>query len=531
MKASRQLGFLLLAGVAYRMLLSLQGIDHIDTGFSCTYFQHFFSHPDVMVYNHMYYLTGLVGGTWNAALGSWGLLGMRLFEAVTIALAVGLLAQTVRPWTDQAWVMAAAGLSLLFPTMVTTFHYNTLSYLLIAACVALYARSLHRRSPWLLAAAGVMIGLAVLARIVNATLCALALVPLLNGWHEGGWRHALRDALTFAAGIAAGVALVVGIVMPLLGHTPYFVQSFTEAFGIVGGDQSSHTGGNIILSYARSLANLLMQMLAVAAMGWIFCRSRRWKRHWHLLTAALLLAAFAALAVTNNLHLTLMAASLVLCLHTLRRGPRFSPCWNVVLMLTLAALLFPLGSDMGIAPAFHWTTGLLVLPAMTAIRLLPSEEKALRRGVAAGIAVLAVCAVAKFAAHCYGEDNLRTCDTALIQPHRLNVFTTPERAADYQRLLQLIEDHRTSPDQALLLGGQASELFYAADMLPYIGMTQMGQYTGDALRERLDQQWAHFPVPPLVLILHHPEHEDDMIRESQHIIRQWAADRGLTVVE
>jgi hypothetical protein len=134
-------------------------------------------------------------------------------------------------------------------------------------------------------------------------------------------------------------------------------------------------------------------------------------------------------------------------------------------MLTLAALLFPLGSDMGIAPAFHWTTGLLVLPAMTAIRLLPSEDKALRRGVAAGIAVLSVCAVAKFAAHCYGEDNLRSCDTALIQPHRLNVFTTPERAADYQRLLHEIELHRTSPDQALLLGGQASELFYAADML------------------------------------------------------------------
>ena len=83
-KNSLYISLALLIGFLYRMLLSLQGIDHADMGFSNTFYQNIFSHPEAVTLHFNYYVTGLVGGLWYLLLGSTGLLGFRLLEAILL---------------------------------------------------------------------------------------------------------------------------------------------------------------------------------------------------------------------------------------------------------------------------------------------------------------------------------------------------------------------------------------------------------------------------------------------------------------
>ena len=74
--------YTVLFAVAYYMLVALQGLDYADEGFSLTFYQQIFSHPEDVEYLFLYYLTGLLGGVWELLFGGWGNYGFRLFFAL-----------------------------------------------------------------------------------------------------------------------------------------------------------------------------------------------------------------------------------------------------------------------------------------------------------------------------------------------------------------------------------------------------------------------------------------------------------------
>lgn len=44
----KYIGGAFLIGIAYRLLMGLQGIDNVDMGFCMTFYQNIFTHPDAM---------------------------------------------------------------------------------------------------------------------------------------------------------------------------------------------------------------------------------------------------------------------------------------------------------------------------------------------------------------------------------------------------------------------------------------------------------------------------------------------------
>lgn len=512
---------LIFAGILYRLLISIQGLDRIDIGFSQTYYQNFFSHPDVMVYNHLYYLTGLVGALWNLLFGSWGLLGFRVLEALTIAGAVLLLALAYRQRLGGWWTTGAVLLSFLFPTIVSTFNYNTLTYLLVA--LALFLLQRPRGGLFL---SGVALGLAVFARFVNLTLLALPLATALYGLRScHTWRAGLRMGGQMLLGMICGSAVVL-IVMAALGHLPHFVDSVTGAITQVGGTETTHTSSHLLKRYSKSLLDLLLQIAAVLFLWKVW---RTWA--YHLWVTILLAVLFVVLTLTSNPQLTLLAVALIpfLTLPSLLSSldPKLpAPSTQLSFFLpVLAVCLLPLGSDMGMASVFHWMTGLLIFPAMSACNAYMVERDE-RQSVFFIMICIALCSLFHTARRSYGSSGSRLDDTVCVQPGRLNTLIDAERADRYRSIISAIGSHATE-QQPLMYADQSSEIYYATGLVPYLGITQIGQFTGESLRRRLVSQEQQFDKLPLIVYPIQPVGDED-IDAIQADVRQWAATHGYT---
>ena len=76
--AGRWFGVTLALLVAYQLLGVFYGLDLCDAGFYLTFYDNFFTAPETVEYNFMYYLNGLIGGVLQWLFPSMGMLGMRL---------------------------------------------------------------------------------------------------------------------------------------------------------------------------------------------------------------------------------------------------------------------------------------------------------------------------------------------------------------------------------------------------------------------------------------------------------------------
>jgi 4-amino-4-deoxy-L-arabinose transferase-like glycosyltransferase len=191
---------------------------------------------------------------WPAVLaaGQWAVGSMRLAAAAVAAAAVGLvylLAREVVPGRRVA--LLAAGVFALSP--LTLFQGGTfLPYLFQLAtglgfAVALLA-GVRRRSPWLLAAAGVAFGVGFFARPFDALLFALPFVAVL-AWRVRDPRQLARTAGLVAAGAVPVLALDLAYNARTMGNPlalPFTVTGSSDTVGFgqrgVFTDRTFHFG-------------------------------------------------------------------------------------------------------------------------------------------------------------------------------------------------------------------------------------------------------------------------------------------------
>ena len=106
-------------------------------------------------------------------------------------------------------------------------------------------------------------------------------------------------------------------------------------------------------------------------------------------------------------------------------------------------------------------------------------------------------------------------------PGTLNTMTQKERAVSYRNVVARIREY-AGDGKLLLLGNQASELYYATGMLPFTGNTQVAAFLGDELTARLDRQEAYYGKLPLIALLKHGyETEPDDSEEFRVLVKPW----------
>ena len=514
-----------IVGVLYRLLLSLQGLDAVDAGFNMTFFQHIFDRPDAMPYSFCYYLTGLVGGCWQWAFGSWGLWGSRLFEILTMSAAVLLTYQTFKPWLPSQRMAAWAILMcFLFPSFVIVFHYNTLTFVLIAAsayCMRRWAQG--DRRGWLVAG-GYLVGLCFFARIVNVSLAMLCLVPLLVGWRTSA-RRALSLGSVYAGGMLMGVLSVAALLLATH-QWCYFHEGVMDAFGFFHGEGTSHTSGNLMVVYLKSWLNIDLQVLTLALIFFLYVKAERCPRPWRIAARVALIIALFVLIVTSLPFLSAFAACLVLMLVPIFRG-EISPALKIMLgYVLLAASLFPLGSDIGVAGVFHWYGALMVVPATCCVA--QSTWVGYRPVLWYLYGFVFIALLGKTVYKPYGEQHPRYELTEQALAGTLNVWTAPERARQYQHIVDCIGQYDVD-NPYMLIGNQASELYYATNRLPFTSNTQMETFTGERLFAMLDKQQRRHGRLPLVVFLKRG-HEKPSPDGYQASLYPWLQAQGYEVI-
>lgn len=515
-----QIVLALLAGFIYRMLISLQGIDHTDLGYSNTFYQNFFSNLEAFPFHSAYYLTGLIGGCWHMVFGGMGLLGFRLLEALTLTASIFMVYKAFEPLLQNTrWSVIAILVSFLFPSVVTTFHFHTLTFFFLALSVWCYASSLKLQTSNLrlhtsyLFLTGLVLGFSFFVHSSNLILAILILVPVGHAAFTHQRSLAVKLSAVMLAGMLAACAVMIGI-MALLGHLSYFLNGMGETFAYFSNQGLWTAVSDVFATYYKDYINIILQLLAIVGLGALYIQSSRLPSPWGTALGIFLIVASVVLIATSLPYLS------ALSLYTLLCAPVFyaiTPKEDKLItgFALLAAYAVPFGTGSSIASIYHWTAALLIIPASLGTYHI---SHILRKGVLICTVYIAGIMLWKALSYPYGETAMRWECTEQVGNSNLNTFTTPQNADDYRHILTAIRQH-TADNKWLVVGNQASELYYATETLPYLGSTQQETFTDEELASRLDKQAARLKQLPVVVFL--KKEQFDSEENVQLVLRQW----------
>ncbi len=528
-KRGRYIAVALLIGFLYRLLISLQGIDHTDLGESNTFYQNIFTHPESMTFYFNFYLIGLIGGIWHLICGDAGLLGFRLLEALTLTASIFFVYKAFeRQITSTKAAVIAILVSFLFPSITTTFHYNTLTFFFLSLAAWCYANSLYNKQLLWTFLAGAALGCCFFARIVNGALSLLILIPIIYGLATKQKKLALQLGGTMAAGMLATIAVMLTI-MACLGHLPYFLAGLDEALDFISNEETPLSPFNLLVIYFREYINIILQILAIVGLGALYIQSSRIESKWGNALRIFLIVASIVLIATSLPYLSAISLYTLLC------APIFyaiTPKEDKLIAAFVVAgtYLIPFGSDLGIAGNYHWTAALLIIPSAVGVY---HTSNILRRGVLICSLYIAIVMMWKALSYPYGEQVPRWECTEQIEGSVLNTFTTPDKANDYRHIIPAIKQ-QTSDNPWLVLGNQASELFYATETLPYLGNTQMRAFMGNRLTERLEEHFGKYGKLPVIVFLKKEQFftdKDQAENNVQEHLRQWMTQHNYQSVQ
>lgn len=516
----------LLVGLLYRLLMSVQGIDHLDLGYSSTFYQNIFTHPDAMPYNFNYYLTGLVGGLWYHILGSTGLLGFRFLEALTLTAAVFFVYKAFeRQLQNTHSAVLAIMMSFLFPSVVTTFHYYTLTFFFLSLAAWCYAKSLYDKPLLWTYMTGLTLGFCFFVRTGNTALVLLTLVPIIYALTTHQRSLAFRLGGTMLGGMVSGCVVMLTI-MVSLGHLSLFWEGLGEAFAYYSSGETSYSFFNMCSVYFKDYVNIILQLLAIIGLGALYIQSSRMANTGGNILRIFIIVASLVLIATSKPYLSAIS------LYTLACAPIFyaiTPKEDklIAAFIILGTYVFPFGNNIGIASLYHWAGALLIIPAAVGVY---HASHILRRGVLICSIYIAVILIWKTLSAPYGENVARWECTTQLGDNVLNTLTSPEKAADYRHIISSIRQ-QTTDNKLLMIGNQSSELYFSTETLPFLGTTLLDIYLGEDLTARLDKQAEKYQQLPVIVFLKQDYFTTDEMEEVQGTLRTWMTAHGYQTIQ
>lgn len=471
-----------LFAVIYYLLISLQGLDFADEGFSLTFYQNIYTHPADVEYLFLYYLTGLIGGIWEMLFGWMGTYGYRILFALTSGGIVLTTFAILKPYFKTSTIFLGTMACTLWPGLcLYYFNHDCLTILLFLLTIYAMTKGLqgNKLAWWTM---GFILIINGLTRLPNWALCILIFIPLVEATYSGQYYKAGKNTLRIVGGMAIASSVVL-LIMCLMQHFTLWLSAVSSLFVMSGDASDTHGIKNLIASYSytykgiftSTLYGLLICIIYIIASKHIKVKgckpiigivcaalfyallNRNIYAMWGAVTAASFI--YAIINRHNSTYLILALSALTALIIIPLGGDSYANICNSCMWLGMPMLIDlirrPIKCNINLDDNRHYNY---------CITIDDSTSRPIH--LMAGAAFILYVATHSV---CYFDNGSR-----LLKTHRPKIasvattFTSQERAQLTDHIVTVTLQHRM-PGNYLLIFDNAPMLHYLTGLQPYLG--------------------------------------------------------------
>lgn len=501
--------------VIYYLLISLQGFDFADEGFSLTFYQNIYSHPADVEYLFLYYITGLVGGIWEILFGWMGTYGYRILFALTSGAIVLTSFAILRPYFRTSTIVLGTLACTLWPGLcLYYFNHDCLTILLFLLTIYSMTKGLNgKKMAWWIM--GVLLVVNGLTRLPNMALCILILIPFVEAGYSENYYKAAQNMLRILGGMVAGGLLIL-LIMLLLKHLTVWLSSIGTLMVMSGDSSDTHGIKNLLASYlytykaiyTSTLYGILITLAFIIATQYIKIKGIK-------LIAGVICTALLYSLLERNIYAMWGAVTSASIIYALIN--RHEKEHLIIALSSLVALVvIPLGGDSygNICNSCMWIgmpmlIDLIRRPLKCDLNLNDNHgnnyklsiDNTTSRHIHAIAAIAFVCYVATHSV-CYFDNGSR-----LLKTHRPQVataattYTSQERANLTDHIVCTTLRYRT-PGNYLLVFDNVPMLHYLTGMQPYLGSPWSTFWGAEIFSQQLFDAEHSSKELPLIAIPH-----------------------------
>lgn len=252
----------------YQLIFIFQGMDFLDEGFTATFYQQFFNDPTSVQYNFMFWLSGLIGGTFACLFPDSGLLGLRFLSIVFTMSAILIVYSLLKSYLNKTHLKIGLALvTFCVSQNPKIFHYNFLSIFLYTATASLLFHGLTKNKWWLLLLSGAFVGMDVFARLPSLVNLGLLIVIAYHGFiHKTPLKRVVIQGFSFVAGFCLAVAGVL-FAMKMMGHLEIFINAFKMVTQMGKSDgESAYSLATLVRNFLKSYSDAFFFTLYILAL-------------------------------------------------------------------------------------------------------------------------------------------------------------------------------------------------------------------------------------------------------------------------
>jgi hypothetical protein len=502
----------------YQLIFIFQGFDMADEGFHATFYDRFYSDPESVEYNFMFWLSGVFGNLFSG----FGLWGIRLGGVLVIMATIIATYQLLKRYLNPGYLKLGLFLvTILLNNNRKTIYYDNLSILFYVLIILFLIAGLRDRKLWKFFVSGLFIAACVFTRPPNITVLGLGVVILYYAFlYKVSWKVWLMQAFIWGVGFFIGSVALLGL-MKVMGHYTYFVNALGLIFSM-GADEGNQNYGalNLIKNYyppyttgvIQTIIVLGLVIIAVVVPGFVKAKSVVLDIiKWGFTLIVLAVVGYMILKDKEDnvlplylfTGLTILTAVIVLF---------FSKLNNNIKVLMLAGCymvaVYPFGSSSGMYTVginTFWIAFPIVIDywfnRQTLGRqpfIINTEQVKWIRSFAVLLLVFACLLHAYF--YPYFDKRNRMKMTHSIDNSRLKgIFTSEERATSFNQLLAESEKY-VKPNDYVLAYDCMPMYHYVTRTRPYIKNSWPYLYSARTFSQELMFAKAHTKVLPVVVM-------------------------------
>ena len=501
-------------------LLSFQGFDVCDEGWYLSFYQQIFDNPETVEYNFVFWLTGIVGGTWYKIFPNGGIVSFRIL-ALLINLGTLIISYKVlKSFIKKEIVLL--GLVMIFfinDFALLAFYYNHLSSLLAVIVIWLLSSGLSKKNWLLIIFAGFITAANVFARLPNITLFSFILVfpaQYLLDNHDKSLKNCLKSIMHYAIGAMLGFA-VCYFVLLAFGHLEIFKNAVQGIIDKGGEQDSNHNIFRLLKVYKSEYAGILLTALKLAIIFAVYGSINNYINKRTVLKYGLQVAtliAFSYLIYTQNINV-MYAFGLFGTLATILTKTVDIQIRLLALLSLLFMVFLPFGSDGGIhnagyvslwfsLPFFFWyilniNDVEFRLKSFNSLSNISINHNVIKQVIAVFILAFFSTKIYKMSNTSYFDYGSRLNKFHTINSNLANTYTTHKRAIIINDLLVELQDF-VQEDDYLLAYDKIPMINYLTRTKPYMGNSWVWVYDSYTFERKLMQAESEIDSLPLVVL-------------------------------